>query len=127
MPMKEDQTEQGNIKHKKHHPYWFKYRQLQQIFLLLTNNSRMEYKFQALLSMLQVLRPSKIGWRPCPLLGTECIYTSPTSAFIFQTYPVSHKEVLLCLDSDSHSDSHLGCHHLPSHAHDILINWDKYW
>ncbi len=41
--------------------------------------------------------------KPCPLPGPECINAFRTSAFIVQTYHVSHKEVLLinCSDSDS--------------------------
>ncbi len=51
----------------------------------------------------QELRPSRIGWRPCPIPGPECISSFLTSAFILQTFAVSHKKVQLinCSDSDS--------------------------
>ncbi len=51
-----------------------------------------------------VLRPSRIGWRPCLLLWPEWIYTCFTSEFILQTFHVRDKEVLLINYSDSDSE-----------------------
>ncbi len=57
--------------------------------------------FQALISTLQVVTPSKIDF---PIPGFECI-SALTLAFILQTYPVGYKEFLLINYSDSNSDS----------------------
>ncbi len=39
--------------------------------------------------------PSRTGWRSCPVPGHVCSCVFLTSAFILQTYHISHKEVLL--------------------------------
>ncbi len=98
---------EGGNKHKSStqyiYAYWFQQTQLQ-IFFPPTNHSGVTKTFEALLSMLQVLRPLRKGWRPCHLQGPECICAFLISAVILRTYPVSHKEGLLIINY-SGSDS----------------------
>lgn len=68
--------------------------------------------------MLQVLRPSRICWRPCPLPGPEYISAFLTSSFILQTYMYRHIPLWVIIhkggstdsDSDSNSDTFVLCH-----------------
>ncbi len=59
---------------------------------------------QSLLYVLQMTQTTSILTKVTPP-GPECIYEILTSAFILQTYLVSHKKLLLINSSDSDSDS----------------------
>ncbi len=69
---------------------------------LLSVRTKLVSSYQALLSMFQVLIPSRTCWRSCLLSWPESISAFLTPAFILQTCHVSHREFLLINYSDSH-------------------------